>query len=128
MLTHRNILAALCAMLIASGASGSHNLPSEDEKIERLIRIVAELKDATFIRNGKEHDCQEAAKHMRDKWEHGKDQIKTAGEFIEKAASRSMASGKPYTIRFNDGREVESGAFLRDELKKIEGGETPPGR
>src|SRR5215213_9341090 len=86
---------------------------TEDQKIEALIKTVEQLKDATFIRNGKEHDCHEAAKHMRDKWEHGKDQIKTATDFIEKAASNSLASGKPYLIRFKDGREVESGTFLR---------------
>ena len=93
---------------------------SEDQKIEALIKTVEQLKDATFIRNGKEHDCHAAAKHMRDKWEHGKDQIKTAKDFIEKAASNSLKSGKPYIIKFKDGREVESGAFLNEELKKLE--------
>jgi hypothetical protein len=96
----------------------------EDEKIERLIKVVDEMKDATFIRNGTEHDCHAAAKHMRDKWEHGRSEIKTANDFIDKAASKSSISGKPYMIRFKDGREIESGAFLRDELKKIESGES----
>jgi hypothetical protein len=30
-------------------------------------------------------------------------------------------SGKPYTIRFKDGKEVESGTFLREQLKKLNG-------
>jgi hypothetical protein len=89
-----------------------------------LINIVDNLKDATFIRNGTEHDCHAAAKHMRDKWNYGKKQIHTALEFIDKAASKSSVSGKPYTIRFKDGREVESGVFLMDELKKIESGDS----
>ena len=65
---------------------------------------------------------------MRDKWQHGRDQIKTALDFIDKAASRSSVSGKPYLIRFKDGREIESATFLRDQLKKVESGESPPGR
>ena len=115
-----------CAILLccAAGAIAADQPAlkklTEVEKIEHLIRTVDELKDATFIRNGKEYDCHAAAKHMRDKWEHGKDQIKTASDFIEKAASKSIASGKPYLIRFKDGREVQSGTFLRDELKKLE--------
>ena len=86
-----------------------------------LIRTVDELKDATFIRNGTDYDCHAAAKHMRDKWEYGRKHIKTAGDFIEKVASKSSVSSKPYLIRFKDGHEVESGNFLRDELKKLEG-------
>ena len=92
---------------------------SETQKIERLIQAVAELKDATFVRNGKEHSAPDAAKHMRDKWHAARKHIKTAEDFIEKAASRSSVSGKPYLIRFKDGREVESGTFLREELKKL---------
>ena len=111
-----------CALLMPARTHAQTTKPlSEDEKIESLIRAVDQLKDATFVRNGKDYDCHAAAKHMRDKWEHGKDQIKSAKDFIEKAASKSLASGKPYLIKFKDGREVESGAFLAEELKKLEG-------
>lgn len=92
---------------------------TEDQKIEKLIQTVAEMKDAVFIRNGAEHTPAQAAQHMRNKWEHAKDQVKTAEEFIDKLASKSSASGKPYLIRFKDGREVESGTFLREQLKKL---------
>lgn len=101
---------------------------TEDEKIEALIRSVDELKDATFIRNGKEYDCHAAAKHMRDKWDYGRKHIKTAGDFIDKVASKSSMSGKSYHIRFKDGRDVESGTFLHDELNKIESAGSTPSR
>jgi hypothetical protein len=127
-----NLAAVSCAIILCCAysvlAQATTQPLSEDQKIERLIRTVDELKDATFIRNGSEYDCHAAAKHMRDKWDYGKKQIHTAGEFIDKAASKSSASGKPYLIRFKDGREIESGAFLRDELKKLEGGDSPPSR
>jgi len=41
---------------------------SEAEKIEALIEIIEKLDGAVFIRNDKDHDCREAAKHLRDKW------------------------------------------------------------
>src|ERR1051325_1945796 len=68
---------------------------SEDQKIEALINTIDHLSDATFIRNGREYDCHAAAKHMRDKWNYGKKEIKTAEDFIEKAASKSSISGQP---------------------------------
>ncbi len=94
---------------------------TEDQKIERLIRSIAELKDATFIRNGDEHTAAAAADHLRTKWQRGKKHAKTAEDFIENIASKSSMSGKPYTIRFKDGKEVESGTFLREQLKKLNG-------
>src|SRR5688500_2527195 len=77
---------------------------SENGKIEKLIATVAEMKGAKFIRNGKAYDGKEAAKHMRRKWEGGKEHIKTARDFIRLAASKSEQSGQPYLIRFDDGK------------------------
>jgi hypothetical protein len=93
----------------------------EDEKIKALIETVRTLKDATFIRNGDEYDCKAAAQHMERKWKAGRKEIKTARDFIELAASKSSRSGEPYRIRFKDGKEQNSGAFLTAELDRLEG-------
>ena len=47
-------------------------------------------------------------------------EIRTAWEFIDKIASASGTSGKPYLIRFQDGREINSRDFLIAELNKLE--------
>lgn len=94
---------------------------SEAEKIEALIGIIEKLDGAVFIRNGKEHDCREAAKHLRDKWAWKRKKIRTCRDFIRIAASGSSVSGKPYWIRFKDGRQVRNGEFLSAELAKLEG-------
>lgn len=78
---------------------------TETQKIEALVKHIAELKDAVFVRNGKEYDAKTAAKFIKGKWDANKDEIKTAEDFIEKAASFSSTSGKPYLIRFKDGSE-----------------------
>ena len=93
---------------------------TEVEKIEALIATVAGMKDAVFIRNGREYDGKKAAEHLRDKWEWKKDEIRTARDFIRIAASGSSLSGKPYVIRFADGREVKSADFFTAELEKLE--------
>jgi hypothetical protein len=93
---------------------------TEKEKIEHLIAVVEGLKDAVFVRNGEEYDGKAAADHMRTKWKWKEDEIATARDFIRIAASVSSTTGKPYLIRFKDGREVTSGEFLNAELERSE--------
>ena len=94
---------------------------TEDQKIDSLITAVEKLKDARFIRNGKEYDCAAAADHMRRKRKVAGDKVKTARDFIAGIASKSSRSGKPYMIKFKDGKEMTSEAFLTKELEKLEG-------
>jgi hypothetical protein len=91
---------------------------TEPEKVRALIGYVEKLEGAVFIRNGTEHDCKEAAAHLRRKWDGAKDKVKTAKEFVQHAASKSSISGKPYQIRFKDGTVKTSEEVL---LKKLEG-------
>ena len=92
----------------------------EKQKIETLIKEVGDLKDAKFIRNGWTYNVSTATRFLRGKWEANDSAVKTARDFIDRVASASGTSGKPYLIRFNDGREVQSRDFLLTELKKIE--------
>lgn len=94
--------------------------PTEKEKIEALVKHIENLKDASFVRNDKEYDSRTAARFLKGKWDAQQKDVKTAIDFIEKAASVSSTSGKPYLIRFKDGREMSSGEYLKGELKKLE--------
>lgn len=121
-MTRRTLIYLLgITTLVASTAAPAAGKPkTEREKIESLIAAVESLKDATFIRNGKEYDCKTAADHMRAKWKWQGGDIKTARDFIRLVATKSSESGKPYLIRFKGGKEVESGKFLAERLDKIE--------
>jgi Family of unknown function (DUF5329) len=44
----------------------------------------------------------------------------TAEDCIAKIASVSSTSGQPYRMRFPDGHEVRSGAYLSRTLKQLE--------
>lgn len=118
----RLLTSCLTLVLLSTSVSlpaGEKTL-TEKEKIEALLKHVGELKEAKFVRNGTEYDAATAAKFLRGKWDANADEIKTAVDFIERAASESSTSGKPYLIRMKDGKEIKSGEYLRVELKKIE--------
>lgn len=90
----------------------------ENTRIEGLISHVENLKDAKFVRNGRSYESKDAAKFLRGKWHSKEKEIKTAEEFIEKVATASSTTGKPYLIKFNDGREVECADYLKQQLRK----------
>ena len=93
---------------------------SEKQKIEALIKQVANLKDAKFVRNGSTYNADSAATFLRRKWGANESEVKTARDFIDKVASFSGTSGKPYLIRFKDGGEIKNRDFLLAQLKKLE--------
>lgn len=92
----------------------------EAQKIEALIQAVAALQGAVFIRNGSEHTATEAAEHLHLKWRNAGKRVQTAPEFIQYCATSSSMSGRPYRIRYKDGREATSADFLWTELKKLD--------
>lgn len=92
----------------------------ERDKIERLIEGIAVLENAVFVRNGTEHDAEQAAEHLQHKWNHAGGRIDTADAFIEELASRSSMTGRAYQIRFADGSTVSSGDYLGQRLAELE--------
>ncbi len=77
------------ALLIVFSMVGPLNLRAaekplgEKEKIQALIKALANLKDATFIRNGSDYDARAAARFLRGKWQAQEKEIKTAVDFID---------------------------------------------
>lgn len=105
--------------LVLCGATAFAREPIEDQKIEFLITSVADMRDATFIRNGSEYDAQHAADHMRLKLRYAGKRVGTAEDFISCCATGSSMSGEPYQIKFADGRIVPSAEFLREKLAQF---------
>jgi len=93
----------IAAMLCSATALAERAPNSEPEAaIEYLLARVAS-SELEFVRNGKTHSPTEAVKHMRRKYEYYEDRIDTAEDFIALAATKSMISGKQYTIRNHSG-------------------------
>ncbi len=104
---------------INTTASTTKSALTESDKIGQLITEVRNMEGATFIRNGSEHSCQEAADHLQAKWEKHGSKIKTADDFIVHLATKSSMSGEMYKIRFTDGREVNTADILRERLLQL---------
>jgi hypothetical protein len=122
-MTRRAILLAFLALaqfVFIFPASGDSLPALEKQRIETLIRRVAESQDVKFVRNGTTYNAAAAARFLRLKWRANESDVKTARDFIDKVASMSGTSGKPYLIRFSDGSEVKSKDFLLAELRKLE--------
>lgn len=96
---------------------------AETRKTEWLINRVAALEEAVFIRNGDSHSPREAADHLRYKWEKAGSRVNTAEEFVEKVASRSYLSGRPYLIRFPDGRTEPTAEVFKRWLSAYDAAE-----
>jgi hypothetical protein len=109
-------LFAVALLTLATAANAIGRSPAEDARIEYLLAVVASLHDAQFIRNGTAYDSAAAVKHLRAKLAAAGSSVQTAEDFIRNCASRSAISGKPYEIRFADGRVVLSADFLRQRL------------
>ena len=84
-------------------------------EIDELITFVR-TSDVRFIRNGKEYSGAEGAQHLRDKLGRAGDRVKTIDDFITGIASKSYLSGKPYLVKFPDGRTQPTGDWLRAHL------------
>lgn len=91
----------------------------EQQKINFLISSIEYLQGAKFIRNGSEYEAKEAAEHLRMKLQKAGGRVKTANDFIRLCASQSYVTGKPYLIKFPDGKILKSETYLRERLKEF---------
>jgi hypothetical protein len=117
------IHASLVLLLLLTAAvplRAANEVPTEKARIESLIAHIESLKDVTFVRNGGTANAATAAKFLRGKWQANAKDIKTAADFIAKAASVSSTTGKPYLIRFKDGSVTPCATYLTTQLKKLE--------
>jgi len=123
-------LALMPFVVVALMAAPANSKPTAENAraIEYIIGRVAR-SEIEFIRNGKEHMPDEAAKHMRKKYEHYIKRIDTPEDFIELAGTKSVLSGKPYMVR-EEGREFPAADWLHTLLadyRALANGEPPAG-
>ncbi|MFF2048101.1 YfeK family protein [Stenotrophomonas bentonitica] len=92
------ILIGLVALLLGGRAQAA---PGEAARRE-IAGLIGALDGSScrFQRNGSWHDAAEARAHLQRKYDYllRKDKVDTAEQFIERAASQSSMSGKPYRI------------------------------
>jgi len=90
------LLTLLLAGILALPYTASADAAA-DQEIEYLLQFVAG-SGCIFVRNGDDHDAVDAADHLRLKLDRGKRYVNSAEQFIERLATESSWSGKPYTV------------------------------
>ena len=105
---------ALCPILARATPSAE-----EHRLITALIQRVEGMHSMKFLRNGEPHDAKEAAEHLQAKYEHFRKKIVTAEDFIDRCASRSELTGKPYMVQVGNGKPREARAFMLQELRAM---------
>lgn len=113
----KRIAAALfAAATVACFAAPSPARPEIEALIARL-----QASGCSFARNGSWHGAAEARTHLLRKLRYLEDRnlVQTTEHFIERAASQSSMSGKPYLVRCGSGAPLESRVWLTNELKAL---------
>lgn len=107
------IFALVSAFCHAKELSGSAK-----QEIEHLFTYL-ESSGCEFNRNGSWYAATEASVHIRKKYDYltRKGLLNTSESFIEKAASESSMSGKPYQVKCEGQPVVLSSIWFKNELK-----------
>lgn len=90
----------------------------EAAAIEYLLTAIGE-SGCTFIRNGKAYDAEDAESHLRMKYRRGRRWATTPEKFIERLASKSSMSGKPYLMRCGNEDEQPASEWLEAKLAEF---------
>jgi hypothetical protein len=84
-----------------------------EAEIDHLLNFIAGSPCA-FIRNGVAYDGAQAVGHIKDKYDHYRDDIRSAEDFIALAASKSAMSGKPYLVNCDGATEPAADWITRE--------------
>ncbi len=88
--------------------------------------LMQALEDSgcRFQRNGSWHDAAEARSHLQRKYDYllKRGLADSAEQFIERAASRSSISGKPYRVACPGRAEQDAAPWFRQQLLRLRGG------
>ncbi|KQV52922.1 hypothetical protein ASC95_09025 [Pelomonas sp. Root1217] len=115
----RTVLALLMS-LAAVTATAAPLPPAARAEVDALLTRL-QASGCEFNRNGSWYAGAEAKAHLLKKLDYleGKDMVQTAEQFIERGASTSSTSGKPYLVRCAGKAPVESAQWLKAELQQV---------
>jgi len=96
--------------------------PAARQEIAHLVGYL-NASGCQFNRNGSWHDAGDASRHLQRKYDYllKRDLVATSEDFIDRAASQSSITGKPYQVRCGTAAPVASAAWLKAELARYRG-------
>ena len=108
----------------AANASGAPN--PVDREVHALVAALGASR-CRFERNGTWHDAAAAQAHLLKKYAYlrKRNLVPSTDVFIERGASQSSASGKPYRVQCGAAAPVASAVWLRMRLAALRGPTAP---
>lgn len=112
----KNIVLSL--LFICSGACFGAELSQVTRQEISHLFLYLENSGCQFNRYGTLYPPKDAVAHINQKYQYllGKSLIPSAEAFIERAATESSFSSKPYLVQCNGGAPIESAIWFRAEL------------
>ncbi len=108
----------LCAVLLLGMlSSATLAAAAQDMEIDYLLDAIR-TSGCQFVRNGESHDATAAAEHLAMKYRRARRHVADADQFIERIASASSWSGKPYYVACSVTGEVLSATWLSHALQR----------
>lgn len=111
-------------IVVALGASAAIASAAPTAKAQREIDgLIAALGNSgcEFERNGTWHDAKTARAHLQKKYDYlrKRGMADTAESFIERGASKSSMSGKPYRVRCPDKAVDTAAHWFEQRLRTL---------
>lgn len=107
----------LLSLFVSMPAIGDKLSPAMKEEVLHLFSFL-EKSGCEFYRNGSWHQGSEASVHLRKKYQYllGNRLLSSTESFIDRAATESSISGKPYQVRCGNSVTFESAPWFKAEL------------
>ena len=114
------IQASVAAAVLAMPAAQANSPTTTAVEIDGLFSALLQ-SGCEFNRNGSWHSAKQASQHLQGKYDYllKKNLVPNTEAFIERAASQSSMSSKPYLVRCPGQPEVNSKQWFTDQLQKI---------
>jgi hypothetical protein len=122
---HMNKIIAALVLAIPLSALPAEPDPVAKKEIGQLIAHLAS-SGCEFGRNGSWYSAARAVSHLQRKYEYllDRDLVPNAEAFIERGASESSSSGKPYLVKCPGQPEVQSSDWFRSALATLRHGDS----
>lgn len=114
-----------CAFSLVSTLAVAAPSLSAKKEIGQLMDALLH-SECRFQRNGNWYGAAEARAHLQRKYDYllKKDLVDTAEQFIERAASKSSMSGRPYRVDCKGGKQ-DASVWFGAELQRLRSAPAP---
>ena len=111
------IATAVCSLAAIAALAADIDMTTQIEIDHMFARL--QQSNCRFDRNGRWYGPERAMQHVNRKYQYllKKKAIQSAENFIDRAASRSSTTGKPYFVKCGESAAMKSADWFQAELE-----------